>query len=917
MDLAIMAGIGMIGSYIVNNNDTSEDNKIRLFPSDYNNNTRHVYDNVSVPQLNKRYYEMAEKQTEKSKNPVLTNILSPFYQPYENVTKDQLIMGSVPITELKTTENYENQFNLQKADNSNEPYSIGESNQTNLFDKNDFSPFDNKVNDMTYNITEKEDFNHNNMQMFTAKRDEETNESNNFEYKMDIFSGASKNWFPKREAPHFFEPQENVQNPFGSALVSDMERDRLVQSRIKQNQRPFEPIQTAKGLNLDYNEQPKTGFHDPFRTMPFDTNQLRPANKPKLTFEDRVKGGPKKGEKRAITAPVIKRRPLHWRVQGIDDLVPNKASTTKQTDTGNYIIPDNSRMRACELIGPSIGPTRSGPDNREGDVKINKRIVHVEDKLGPKTTERFNQNSKSYNILETERNTTNFNIMQPAKNTNQNGIKFDPNDISKPTKKQDLTNMQFNTNQKSNHQEIKTFDPNDISKPTKKQTLSNMQFNTQVSSNQKNSISNFTDTSKQTLKEILSVLELNNNIGHTQKNPIANLSDEAKLTFRQILTNIQTNTHISSNKKENIANLLDIAKQTTKELLTNLELNTNIQSANKNTQSNFQDNAKTTIRQTLTTAEFNTFLSRTLTDYANLTDEAKQTTKQILSTQPLETILNSVQKSSYSNIQDDVKQTIKQLLTLETVNNNVRQNIGSYSNITDEAKFTLKQLLAIIENNNNIKSSNQSTYTELTDLAKTTIREYITTIQLNNNMGTIKKEIAFDFNDLAKTTQKQDLLNEKYIGTMINSGTGITQTNYDIIPTMKDITKNIDYISGACSVGLNNQPMSQKAMRNMNQNISKEYISQGQYPTLSGPKLIPTKEQYDNMLQKNKPNFSRANPPTLTSKTDLNDRYYFNNENQRTYPGYDERLYNELLTQFDENPFINNPQSITNAKFKN
>ena len=30
---------------------------------------------------------------------------------------------------------------------------------------------------------------------------------------------------------------------------------------------------------------------------------------------------------------------------------------------------------------------------------------------------------------------------------------------------------------------------------------------------------------------------------------------------------------------------------------------------------------------------------------------------------------------------------------------------------------------------------------------------------------------------------------------------------------------------------------------------------------------------------------------------------------------YDERLYNELLNQFDENPFINNPQSITNAKF--
>ncbi len=39
--------------------------------------------------------------------------------------------------------------------------------------------------------------------------------------------------------------------------------------------------------------------------------------------------------------------------------------------------------------------------------------------------------------------------------------------------------------------------------------------------------------------------------------------------------------------------------------------------------------------------------------------------------------------------------------------------------------------------------------------------------------------------------------------------------------------------------------------------------------------------------------------------------------NEKTFPSYDERLYNELLNQFNDNPFINNPQSTTNSQFVN
>jgi len=1021
MDLAIVAGIGLIGTFISNNNKINNDpiinkpitelekknyrntqykkyieqieaneqkkitsgdgyrdiNTVKLFPTDYNSKVHHIYDEQNIKQIRNNINEMAKIQTEKSKNPVLTNILSPFYQPYENITKQELTMGSVPTLELKNANNesFTNQFKLQTVDNIKEPLSIGDKPLNNkLF--NDFSPFVNSSIDMTYNIVDKEHFVQNNMQPMTAKRDEETDESNNFEYKMDIFSGASKNWFPKREAPHFFEPQENIQTPFGTGVVSEAERDRLVQSRIKQNQRPFEPIKTAPGVNLDYNEEPISGFHDPYRIIPYDTDQLRTTNNPKVSFENRIQGGPKKGEKRSITAPVIKRRPVHWRYQGVGDLIPSKSQTTKESNSRNYILPDNGRTSTCELVGPAQGQSQVGTFDRKGKVKITKRITHVEDKLGIKSTVSFNPNPNSYNILMNDRNSSNYDQMQPAKNTNQSGISFNPNDIAKPTTKQDLTNRQFNNNAKQlitsysnlsddakstikqilstqTYEQIITSNQHntyanlsDIAKDTLKQILTLAEFNTNIVSTQKNQtsqfddianttlkeilstfqtntnigsaqhkpISNFTDISKQTLKEILNAIEFNTNIGSAQKETFVNLSDDAKTTFKQILSNIQLNTNIGASQKESISEIMDIAKNTIKQQLSNIELNTTIGTAQKETFVNFQDIAKSTNKQTLTNLEFNTFMAKTISDYTNLNDSAKYTIKQILANQPLNTIIGTTQKNSYTNIQDDAKQTIKQLLTLETFSNHIKQNIGNYSNITDNAKSTLKELLSLIENNSNVKTSNQSTYTELSDLAKTTINEYIFTQPLNNNMGTTKKEVAFDPNDITRMTQKQDLLNEKYIGTMTNSNIGTTQTKYDILPTLKDITKIVDY---KYSAGYNNQSKSQSDARNMVQNISKEVISKGQYPTLSGPKLIPDKEPYNNMYQKNKPNYDRSNAPTLTTKINLNDRTLFNftKHNEKTFNFYDERLYEELLTQFDENPLINNPQSTTNATF--
>jgi len=1047
MEVAVIAGLGLIGSYIAKNNKHNNDpilepskikqssnkekdvyrenikkkikiiesnenkadleysngyendNLVKLFPTEFNSKVHHIYDTRIVPTLDYKYYDKAAEQREKSKIPERTNVIPPlFNQPYKNyyASEKQLTMGSVPVSEFKNNESsYTSQFNLQTADNIGEPAASGDiwntkhKNETSNFEKElimtqKFSPFNTETFDMTLGMVPKEKFIHNNMQKFTSKRDIGVDENNNFEYNLEIFSGSSKNWNPKRETIPFFNPEEYKETPFGTPNIEDEERDRTVISKIKQNERPFEPVHVGPGLNLNYDQPSTHGFHDTFRAMELDTNELRPQNKPKLSYEGRFQAPQRKGEKRGIISDVKKRRPLHWRYQTVDDLTPNRAVNTAQADTGTWIIPNNARTETTTqlMAGPAIAPTQVGAKNREGKVKITKRITHVEDKLGPKNpTERFTPNAKSYNILLNERNTTNYDDVMPATKLTQGNTAFDPNDLAKGTKKQTLSEREFNTaiggllgtytnlpdeakqtikqilsTQTYNQMvscvqhnvytnlpdeakktikqilslcEFNNFigstqqgtysDPQDLAKDTIKQMLTRSEFNTNIGSAQKSSYTNyfdqaklttkqlletmefntnvgpnnqktyaeFVDKAKSTIKELTELLEFNNNLGTTQKETYAEFTDNAKTTIKELSELIEFNNNMKTAQQGTYSDYMDQAKSTIKQLIETMEFNNNIGSAQKNGYSNLSDLPKTTNKETLTEKEFNTFLARTLGTYSDLSDEAKITLKQILATQKLNTMIGMTKKEAYTNLSDEAKITLKQLLTLQTFSTHIRQNIGTYTNLPDEAKITLKQILSVIENNNNVKSAQQGSYTNLMDLAKITLKEFLAEQQLNNNVGVSRNEkgIAIDYNDLPKITHKQDLLNENYITT-------------------------------AVAAGFNKKPQPQKAERNMRQNITKEIIAKGVSPTLSGPKLIPTKDNYISMKQRNKPCFNRSNPPSLTTKINLEDRKIFRGQYIKQKAAYDERLYQELLDQFDDNPIVNNIQTTTNAKFK-
>lgn len=920
MNLAIIAGLGLIGSYIIDDdtyvdnrqtlgvNSNNDSNNIKLFPSDINKNTQHVYSTMMQKNIDSNFYQLAENQKEKSEMPARTNVIPPYFnKTYEdpiNRSIGQIAMGPVPSYNLTHSDAQFNsntaldsQFNLPMVDNMGDPASVGDvytsidkgityNMEKQLAMDSNFSPFN--VNseletyyDMTYGITDKNNFVHNNMIPNTSRRDDYVDESNNFEYPMEIFTGSSKNWNPKRETIPFFSPEEFKETPFGSEIVTQEARDRIIPNRSKQNERPFEPITVAPGVGLDYNDMPQHGFHDTTRIMPKDVDDLRTTNKRQISYNLPTKAVPKKGSKRGISAPVIKRRPKQFKEQSVDDFVTSKSTFTAPKSKTNFDLKTNARtVTTCETKGNPVNTTRVGGTGTAGKVKISKRVTHVEDKLGPKGPNQYSTNTKSYNILETERETTNYNEFKNPNNRTQGHKKYDPNDKAKQTIRE-TTNAEFNT------------------------TLSKLV----------GSYSNLSDNAKQTIKQVLATQTFEQIMNSAQHNVYANFNDEAKQTLKEVLTLCKLNSNLKSNSSQTYSNWTDKANTTLKEILTVLNTNTMIKPNQHTSYSNLTDKAKTTIKETLSESELNTFIAKSIGSYTNLDDEAKHTIKEILSTQPLQTMINSAKKESYTNLSDEAKTTLKQLLTLQTYSTFIKQNSGTYSNLTDEAKATLKQLLTSVALNTNIKSSKQQTYSNLMDLAKTTIKEFIATTELNTNMGTVKKSKAFNQNDVARPTQKEDMLNDNYLGGMIDSSNGTQQVSFNIDPTMKDLTKIVDYQGIAGAVGINNKPKSQSDARNMVQNTNKEIIAKGRKPTLSGLKQAPTQNEIGEVRYKAYPTYNHQNAPKFTSKTNLNDRSLFRKENTKTAPYYDERLYEELLEQLQDNELSNNVHTNSGSHF--
>lgn len=154
---------------------------------------------------------------------------------------------------------------------------------------------------------------HNNMVPFFGARVTQNLQGGANNGILDSFAGTGKEYFQKREIASLYDVAPGVGLPFGNANESDFYQSRQVAGMRMNNVFPVEQQRVGPGLNDGYTDKPSGGFQQ-FNELqqyakPRTTDEIRVANKPKVSYDMPVIPGSHYITNPGLQAPVNKNRP--------------------------------------------------------------------------------------------------------------------------------------------------------------------------------------------------------------------------------------------------------------------------------------------------------------------------------------------------------------------------------------------------------------------------------------------------------------------------------------------------------------------------------------------------------------------------------------------------------------------------------
>ena len=176
---------------------------------------------------------------------------------------------------------------------------------------------------------------HNNMVPFFGARQTQSTYSGTTDGILDTYTGTGRHtFFHKEEAPAFFKPEAGTGLPWGKQVETDFEQSRMVTSSAMKNVFPVQQVQVGPGINDGYTNLPSGGYQqDTGReyTLPRTTDEIRVANKPKVTFTQDPIPGAHYITDMGLQAPVKKNRPDRFQVlQAKDGSLPHVNTSVGQ-----------------------------------------------------------------------------------------------------------------------------------------------------------------------------------------------------------------------------------------------------------------------------------------------------------------------------------------------------------------------------------------------------------------------------------------------------------------------------------------------------------------------------------------------------------------------------------------------------------
>ena len=475
MDLLILGGIG----YAISNMNNNKNKNIDNTESMSNSSIDTVYSNTSTKSLSSEIKKKARKKKKLLKKGKLA-ISSPVASlEYKKKRKNKKLLSTSSSNEivsenqnkLNTNYEYQNQFASLKY-NCDEPMALNGLDRDELRhvlgEREMMSMGAPITKDMTYNVVEKEDFCHNNMQQFTKmnglKHDEHVwGNRNSLRHQ---HNGLNEHYCPKKEVINRKKPQKDVyaNNTVNITNVAD----RFVPGKEKRNQLPFDQIKVTPGLNLNYDEDGKQGFHDSYRVPQKNISELRGKQNQRITYTKPMIQG-KKGVKAAIKPNYVKRRPdrtykikLGSNTRKADQLV------RKGYQPKNFLMRVTGRGKKKKSMGVKTGVNRRLPESRNPRVRTPFKSNHENrDVLNQKGLQSMYEPNMNFVMPCNQRNSTNVEAL-PGGVHQQIGNRVRDGNDAKTTLKQTtlynregIVNAPYNKGQK--------YDPNDKARTTRKE----------------------------------------------------------------------------------------------------------------------------------------------------------------------------------------------------------------------------------------------------------------------------------------------------------------------------------------------------------------------------------------------------------------------------------------------------------------
>jgi len=423
MELLAVTGLTYLGT-ILNQNLTKDynsgkGNKNKEKFAFFNNRS---YINDDLKNISKKYEKRVKKIKDLSAIPEITNVIPSFYNQMpgvgEEYNKEKYpIPGRLDICKTpKKLPTLDEQYQFGKIDKTDP---VGDGCQLKITEN--WTPFQEDA-DMTYGIFKKDELKHNNMQPFHRKRDDvvenmdgkminEINANNNLT-RMELFTGSSKNYYPKESPPPFFSPTKDLHFVNGAPTYTDNIKDRYIPGISRSGERPFQPIKVQPGLALGYNEESKVGFHDTYRAPEVNIDFQRVGNRMQKSNAGIVIPG-MKGQKQPIDPNVAKRRPEKaWEV---DEYMHGGGMGAVSAPANNpeQIAKNQKREFSMELKNGASVATGSfaGPFNSDGKKREPHKLqFDGYQSAGPTQDSRYNSNLPSYYLLDNQRTETGENM---------------------------------------------------------------------------------------------------------------------------------------------------------------------------------------------------------------------------------------------------------------------------------------------------------------------------------------------------------------------------------------------------------------------------------------------------------------------------------------------------------------------------